>query len=85
MKAFRDTGFGKAVYAAWNWLMSFTSFLDDPRSTSSGVAKFSHKRLMAVAAFVIAARQLIIGDKWGAAGSALTAIILAIVSAVTKT
>jgi hypothetical protein len=69
----------KAISAAWKWLMSFTQFIDGP------AGKFSHKRLLSVAAGVMAVRQLVIGDRWGAAGAALVAVILAVVSAVTKT
>jgi len=66
--------------AAWKWLMAWTQILDDPRNN-----KFSHKRVIALAAAVVAIRQLVIGDKWGAAGAGLAAVILGVVSAVTRT
>ena len=69
----------KAIKAAWGWLMAWTQFLDDPKG------KFSHKRLIALGAAVLAVRQLIIGDRWGAAGCAIVAVVLAVVSALTKT
>ena len=68
-----------AIQGVWKWVMTWTQFLDDP------AGKFSHKRVIALAAAVVAIRQLIIGDKWGAAGSALVCVILAVISAVTKT
>ena len=67
------------VTTAWGKIEAFFQFLDGPGG------KFSSKRLMALAAFVIAIRQLIIGDKWGAAGAAIFALVLAVVAAITKT
>jgi len=64
----------------WEYLLHFLDFLDDPRN-----GKFSHKRLIAVGAAVVGIRQLIIGDKLGALGCGITAVVLAVISAVTKT
>ena len=69
----------KAVLDIWNFIIAFTQFLDDPNG------KFSHKRIISLAAAILAIRQLLIGDRWGALGCALTSVILAVVSAITKT
>jgi hypothetical protein len=67
------------IQGAWKWLENWTQFLDD----ASG--KFSHKRLIALAFAVVAIRQLIIGDWFGAILAGAGSIALAIVSAITKT
>jgi hypothetical protein len=67
------------IKKAWQWLMSFTQFLDGPNG------KFSSKRLLALAFGAAAVRQLVIGDRWGALGAAVAAVILAVVTAATGT
>ena len=74
----------KAARAVYQWFMTWTQFLDSPQG-SNGTSKFSHKRLLSVAFGVVAIRQLIIGDYWGATLSGIGSIVLAIISAVTKT
>jgi hypothetical protein len=75
-----ENWFVKSARAVWTWLIAWTNFLDDPRN-----GKFSHKRLLSVAFGVVAIRQLIIADYWGAILSGIGSIVLAVVSAVTKT
>lgn len=83
----------KALRAVWSWLMAWTQFLDDPRTN-----KFSHKRLIALAltfnALYMFDRMMVsppatpFGVIFGTivtGGQVLAAVILAIVSAVTKT
>lgn len=69
-----------AIQDVWKWLMSFTQFLDDPRNN-----KFSHKRLIAVACTIVALRQFIIKDWFAGVILLGAAVILAVISAVTRT
>ena len=90
---FEGTWFWRAVCASWRWLLHWLDFLDDPRN-----GKFSHKRLIALAltfnALYIFDRMMVsppttpFGVIFGTVvtgGQVLAAVILAIVSAVTKT
>src|SRR5271169_4683978 len=61
-----ETTAKKWFQVAWQWFWTVTQFLDSPMV--NGVSKFSHKRLIAVAAAVIAIRQLVKNDPWGALG-----------------
>ena len=81
---FERTLFWRAVRTSWRWLLTLTQFLDSPAQPGVG-SKFSHKRLLALAFGVVAIRQLIIADYWGATLSGIGSIVLAVVSAVTKT
>jgi hypothetical protein len=69
----------KTIAAVWKWIEAWTQFLDDSKG------KFSHKRLLALAFGVVAIRQVIISDYFGAIILAAAAVILAVVSAITKT
>jgi hypothetical protein len=81
----KDLGkFWNGVRAVWVWLMTFFQFLDSP-ADANGRSKFSSKRLIALASFVIGIRQLIIGDPWGALGCGVLTLVLAVISAVTRT
>ena len=82
--AFKDTQFWKAIVVAWKWFLNFTQFLDSPAG-ANGVSKFSHKRLIALAFAVVCIRQFIIGDWFGGLLLGAGSIILAVVSAITKT
>jgi len=67
------------ISTAWGKIEAVFQFLDSP------AGKFSHKRLIAVAAAILAVRQLVKNDPWGALGCAVVAVILAVISAITKT
>jgi hypothetical protein len=69
----------KDVGMFWRFLESITQFLDGPNG------KFSHKRLLAVAFGAVSIRQFIIGDWFGGVLTGSACIILAVVSAITKT
>ena len=69
----------KATRSAWEWLESFFQFLDGPNH------KFSHKRLLALAFGVVSLRQFIIGDRFAGILTAAVTVVLAVISAVTKT
>jgi hypothetical protein len=77
-------GFFKSVEiwisTAWGKVEAVFQFLDSP-----GQAKFSHKRLIAVACTVVAIRQFIKGDPFGGCVLLGAAVVLAVVSALTKT
>ena len=81
--AFKDTKFWKAIVVAWKWLLNLTQFLDGPMV--NGVSKFSSKRLIALSFAVVCIRQFIIGDWFGGLLLGAGSIILAVVSAITKT
>jgi hypothetical protein len=81
--AFKDTQFWKAIVVAWKWLLNLTQFLDGPMV--NGVSKFSSKLLIALSFAVVCIRQFIIGDWFGGLLLGAGSIILAIVSAITKT
>ena len=81
--AFKDTQFWKAIVVAWKWLLNLTQFLDGPMV--NGVSKFSSKRLIALSFAVVCIRQFIIGDWFGGLLLGAGSIILAVVSAITKT
>ena len=67
------------VTTAWGKVEAFFQFLDGPDH------KFSHKRLLAVAFAVIAIRQFIIKDWFAGLLLLAASVVLAVVSALTKT
>lgn len=69
----------KDVGIFWKFLASLTQFLDGPNH------KFSHKRLLAIAFGVVSLRQFIIGDWFAGILTAAVTVVLAVISAVTKT
>jgi hypothetical protein len=70
---------GKGAGVFWNFLSSLLQFLDGPNG------KFSHKRLIALAASVVSIIELFRGNGLEAAGCAIVAVVLAVISAITKT
>jgi len=69
----------KDVGMGWKFLSSLLQFLDGPKG------KFSHKRLIALTATVLSIVELLRGNGIEAAACAIVAVVLAIISAVTKT
>jgi hypothetical protein len=67
------------IATAWGKIEAFFQFLDGPNG------KFSHKRLIAVACTVVALRQFIIKDWFAGVILLGAAVVLAVVSAITKT
>jgi hypothetical protein len=66
---------GKVV----RWFSSIFQFLDDKNG------KFSHKRLLAIAFGAVAIRQFVINDLAGGVALIASAVVLAVVSAITQT
>ena len=81
---FERTLFWRAVRTSWRWLLTLTQFLDSPAQPGVG-SKFSHKRLLALACFGTSVWFAVRGGWIPALVYLAGAVILAIISAVTKT
>lgn len=72
------------VRAVWVWLMTFFQFLDSP-ADAQGRSKFSHKRLLSLGCFITSVWFAVRGGWIPALVYFSGAVVLAIISAITKT